>query len=48
MTIVMTNDCGCLIAEEYFDTDDPNEAIREFVNSDVTSFAEGDTIQIRR
>ena len=47
MTIVMTNDVGCLIEEKYYDTDDATEAVREFVNSDVT-FAEGDMIQIRR
>lgn len=48
MTIVMTNDCGCLIAEEYYDTDDANEAMIEFTLNNNISFAEGDMIQIRR
>lgn len=47
MTIVMTNG-GILIAEEYYDTDDANEAIREFASNDDISFAEGDVIEIRR
>lgn len=48
MTIVMTNDCGCLIAEGHYDTDDANEAMIEFTLNNDISFAEGDTIQIRR
>ena len=44
--IVVINDCQCLIYENEFDTDDANEAIKEFLNEDV-SLAVGDVIQVR-
>ena len=48
MTIVVTNDCGCLINEFYSDSDDATEALKEFIEKDDMVFAEGDMIQIRR
>lgn len=48
MKIVVTNDYGCLINEFYSDSDDPTEALKEFIEKDDMIFAEGDMIQIRR
>lgn len=48
MTIVVTNEYGCLINEFYSDADNATEALKEFIEKDGMVFAEGDTIQIRR
>lgn len=47
MEIVMTNEFGCLIAEESYDVDTADEAIKKFVNDEYISFSVGDVIQIR-
>lgn len=47
MTIVMTNEFGCLIEEFEVDTDNATEAMEKFLEADI-SFEVGDMIQIRR
>lgn len=48
MTIVITDENGCLIDEQEFDTDDANEALRQFIEADSVSLEIGDRIQFRR
>lgn len=47
MTIVMTNDYGCLIEEFYSDAETATQAMEEFMETEP-SFEIGDMIQIRR
>lgn len=48
MTIVVTDENGCLIDEQDFDTDDANEALKWYLDADTTTLEEGDRIQFRR
>ena len=46
ITILVINDCQCLIYEEEYDTDNANEALERFMKENV-SIAVGDMIQVR-
>jgi hypothetical protein len=48
MTIVITDENGCLIDEQDFDTEDANEALRQLAEADTVSLEPGDRIQFRR
>lgn len=45
MKIILINDCGGVIGETHYDTDDATEAMKKYVNDGI--FDVGDTIQIK-
>ena len=44
MKIILVNDCGGVIGETHFDTNDATEAMKEYVKDGI--FDVGDTIKI--